>query len=101
MHDTQGFIEKKLSKHQMPQEKYECILNKVGILTGREYEIAVFLSHGITIDKIAEIYDIAPRTVRSRIYTIYGKLGLDNLNYTQRTVLTRVMWDYQSRKLPF
>jgi DNA-binding NarL/FixJ family response regulator len=47
-------------------------------ITARERDVLVYLSRGLTNEKIGESLDISHETVKSHIKNIFGKLGLEN-----------------------
>jgi DNA-binding NarL/FixJ family response regulator len=47
-------------------------------ITARERDVLVYLSRGLTNEKIGECLQISHETVKSHIKNIFGKLGLEN-----------------------
>jgi DNA-binding NarL/FixJ family response regulator len=47
-------------------------------LSAREAEVLRLLAEGISNAAIAERLSLSPRTVKSHVTNIYGKLGVDN-----------------------
>jgi len=59
-------------------------------LTPRELQIAILLSYGVGTKDIARELNISTRTVESHKYSIFQRLGIDNI-----AVLARLLVDWE------
>ncbi len=52
--------------------------NMLDNLSKREHQVANHFAAGRTCKEIAQLLDLSPATIRNHVYSIYGKLGINN-----------------------
>ncbi|MCK7494155.1 MAG: response regulator transcription factor [Comamonadaceae bacterium] len=63
---------------RMAMQEFRGETNPVGLLSEREFEIFLQLAKGLSVNQIAEILTLSPRTVGTHLYNIKQKLNVSN-----------------------
>ena len=63
---------------QLAVQQFSGERNPVEVLSEREFEVFMQLARGQSVNKIAEILFLSPRTVGTHLYNIKQKLGAEN-----------------------
>ncbi len=71
------YVEASLAQ-QMAVQPYAADQNPVDVLSAREFEVFISLAKGKSVNDIAEVLHLSPRTVGTHLYNIKQKLGASN-----------------------
>ena len=63
---------------RMAMQEFRGETNPVGLLSEREFEIFLQLAKGLSVNQIADILTLSPRTVGTHLYNIKQKLNVSN-----------------------
>jgi two-component system, NarL family, invasion response regulator UvrY len=63
---------------RMAMQEFRGETNPVGLLSEREFEIFLKLAKGLSVNQIADILTLSPRTVGTHLYNIKQKLNVSN-----------------------
>lgn len=63
---------------RMAMQEFRGETSPVGLLSEREFEIFLQLAKGLSVNQIAEILTLSPRTVGTHLYNIKQKLNVSN-----------------------
>ncbi len=63
---------------RMAMQEFRGETNPVGLLSEREFEIFLQLAKGLSVNQIADILALSPRTVGTHLYNIKQKLNVSN-----------------------
>ena len=67
-----------LVAQRMAMQEFRGETNPVGLLSEREFEIFLKLAKGLSVNQIADILTLSPRTVGTHLYNIKQKLNVSN-----------------------
>ena len=70
---VEATIAQKMAVQQLSKEA-----TPVDILSDREFEVFMALANGQTVNQIAEVLHLSPRTVGTHLYNIKQKLNVSN-----------------------
>lgn len=71
------YVEARLAQ-QMAVQQLSADQNPVDVLSAREFEVFIALAKGRSVNDIAEVLHLSPRTVGTHLYNIKQKLGASN-----------------------
>jgi two-component system invasion response regulator UvrY len=71
------YVEASLAQ-QMAVQQLSADQNPVDVLSAREFEVFIALAKGRSVNDIAEVLHLSPRTVGTHLYNIKQKLGASN-----------------------
>ena len=71
------YVEASLAQ-QMAVQTFSADQNPVDVLSAREFEVFIALAKGRSVNDIAEVLHLSPRTVGTHLYNIKQKLGAAN-----------------------
>lgn len=71
------YVEANLAQ-QMAVQQLSPDQNPVDVLSGREFEVFIALAKGRSVNEIADVLHLSPRTVGTHLYNIKQKLGASN-----------------------
>lgn len=71
------YVEARLAQ-QMAVQQLSADQNPVDVLSAREFEVFIALAKGRSVNEIAEVLHLSPRTVGTHLYNIKQKLGANN-----------------------
>ena len=71
------YIDSQLSQ-RMALEEFNGEKSPIEVLSEREFGVFIQLAKGSSVNQIAEMLNISPRTVGTHLYTIQQKLGVAN-----------------------
>ncbi|MGQ0701177.1 MAG: response regulator [Panacagrimonas sp.] len=71
------YVEARLAQ-QMAVQQLSADQNPVDVLSGREFEVFISLAKGRSVNDIAEVLHLSPRTVGTHLYNIKQKLKASN-----------------------
>jgi two-component system, NarL family, invasion response regulator UvrY len=71
------YVEATLAQ-QMAVQQLSADQNPVDVLSAREFEVFIALAKGRSVNEIAEVLHLSPRTVGTHLYNIKQKLGASN-----------------------
>jgi two-component system, NarL family, invasion response regulator UvrY len=71
------YVEASLAQ-QMAVQQLSADQNPVDVLSAREFEVFIALAKGRSVNEIAEVLHLSPRTVGTHLYNIKQKLGANN-----------------------
>ena len=71
------YVEARLAQ-QMAVQQLSAEQNPVDVLSAREFEVFIALAKGGSVNGIAEVLHLSPRTVGTHLYNIKQKLGAAN-----------------------
>lgn len=71
------YVEARLAQ-QMAVQQLAADQNPVDVLSAREFEVFIALAKGRSVNDIAEVLHLSPRTVGTHLYNIKQKLGASN-----------------------
>ncbi|MGH8517381.1 MAG: response regulator [Panacagrimonas sp.] len=71
------YVEASLAQ-QMAVQQLSADQNPVEVLSAREFEVFIALAKGRSVNNIAEVLHLSPRTVGTHLYNIKQKLGASN-----------------------
>lgn len=71
------YVEARLAQ-QMAAQGRSAGQNPVDVLSAREFEVFIALAKGRSVNEIAEVLHLSPRTVGTHLYNIKQKLGANN-----------------------
>lgn len=63
---------------QMAVQQLAADQNPVDVLSAREFEVFIALAKGRSVNEIADVLHLSPRTVGTHLYNIKQKLGANN-----------------------
>jgi len=67
-----------LVAQRMATQEFRGESNPVELLSEREFEVFRHLAQGLSVNQIAEILTLSPRTVGTHLYNIKQKLNVSN-----------------------
>lgn len=71
------YVEARLAQ-QMAVQQLSAEQSPVDVLSAREFEVFIALAKGRSVNDIAEVLHLSPRTVGTHLYNIKQKLGASN-----------------------
>ena len=71
------YIEASLSQ-RMALEEFNGEKSPIEVLSEREFGVFIQLAKGLSVNQIAELLNISPRTVGTHLYNVKQKLGVSN-----------------------
>lgn len=71
------YVEASLAQ-QMAMQQLSADQNPLDVLSAREFEVFMALAKGRSVNEIAEVLHLSPRTVGTHLYNIKQKLGANN-----------------------
>lgn len=73
----QKYVEARLAQ-RMTVQQLSAAHNPVDVLSAREFEVFIALANGSSVNHIAEVLHLSPRTVGTHLYNIKQKIGAAN-----------------------